>query len=95
MLDSGNISTLVDSVIDKYGTIYSNLLDKRAEIKYVIEQEVQKFMKTIMEGLKKFEKGEDPFVLFTSYGFPLELTLELAKEKGKNIDIDLFNKKME
>ena len=45
-------------------------------------------------GLKEFEKGIDPFVLATTYGFPIELTLELAKEKNIKIDLEDFNKKM-
>ena len=44
--------------------------------------------------MKEFEKDVDPFVLFTTYGFPIELTLELAKEKGKSVDLEDFNKKM-
>jgi alanyl-tRNA synthetase len=59
-----------------------------------IEIEENKFRETLEKGLKEFEKGTDPFVLFTTYGFPLELTLELAKEKGKEIDTEEFNKKM-
>jgi alanyl-tRNA synthetase len=47
----------------------------------------------LSQGLKEFEKGTDAFTLFSSYGFPLELTLELAKEKGIKIDIDEFNEK--
>ena len=49
--------------------------------KYI--QEEDNFRKTLKNGLKEFEKGIDPFILFTTYGFPIELTLELAKEKGK------------
>jgi alanyl-tRNA synthetase len=45
--------------------------------------------------MKEFEKGTDPFVLFTTYGFPIELTEELAREKGKTIDLDAFKKDME
>jgi len=59
-----------------------------------IKKEEEKFNETLKLGLKEFEKGEDPFVLFTSYGFPIELTLELAKEKGIKIDLEDFNKKM-
>ena len=44
--------------------------------------------------MKEFEKGIDPFILFTSYGFPIELTIELAKEKGIKIDLEDFDKKM-
>lgn len=59
-----------------------------------IVAEAEKFKLTLENGLKEFEKGEDPFVLFTSFGFPIELTLELGKEKGVNINLEDFNKKM-
>lgn len=60
-----------------------------------IEKEVQKFNKTLEIGLKEFEKGTDPFILATTYGFPIEVTLELALEKGIKIDVEDFNRKME
>jgi len=60
-----------------------------------ITEEINKFQKTLDTGLKQFEKGEDPFVLFTSYGFPFELTKELAGEKGQTIDEADFKKKFE
>ena len=63
-------------------------------VKNVIREEMERFKKTIDRGMKEFEKGADPFVLFTSYGFPIELTAELAKEKGKNIDIEKFKMEM-
>ena len=44
--------------------------------------------------MKEFQKGVDPFILFTTYGFPIELTEELAKEKGYTVDLDDFKKKM-
>jgi len=59
-----------------------------------IEKEEIKFRQTLEHGLKEFEKDIDPFILFTTYGFPIELTLELAKEKGKMVDLEDFNKKM-
>ena len=59
-----------------------------------IEKEEIKFRQTLEHGLKEFEKDTDPFILFTTYGFPIELTLELAKEKGKMVDLEDFNKKM-
>lgn len=59
----------------------------------VIHNEVNKFKETLEKGLKEFEKGTDPFTLFSSYGFPLELTLELAKEKGIEIDAKDFEEK--
>lgn len=81
------------SQIEKVKNIYRDIydLDDRGEI----GKEEERFRKTLEQGLKEFEKGTDPFVLATTYGFPLELTQELAKEKGKEININDFNKKME
>lgn len=61
--------------------------------KKIIKDEMSKFEKTLDEGLKKFDKNEDPFVLFTTYGFPIELTMELAKEKGIEINRTDFDEK--
>ncbi len=78
--------------IEKIKKIYKNvyLLDDRGEIK----REEQKFRHTLEHGLKEFEKRIDPFILATTYGFPIELTLELAKEQGRGIDLEDFHKKM-
>jgi len=78
--------------VEKIKKIYENVydIDDKGEIK----KEELKFRKTLNHGLKEFEKGTDPFILFTTYGFPIELTLELAKEKGKIINLDDFDKKM-
>ncbi|MDB4983950.1 MAG: alanyl-tRNA synthetase, alanyl-tRNA synthetase [Patescibacteria group bacterium] len=58
------------------------------------KKEVEKFSKTLELGLKEFEKNTDPFVLATTYGFPIELTEELAAEKGVAIDRAGFDAKM-
>ncbi|HEY4503324.1 MAG TPA: alanine--tRNA ligase [Candidatus Paceibacterota bacterium] len=78
--------------IDKYSKIYPKL--GQINIKSIFQIEEEKFKNTLKGGLKEFEKGIDPFVLFTTYGFPIELTMELAKEKGMSVDIENFNKKM-
>ncbi len=52
----------------------------------VFSEEKKKFEETLESGLKQFEKGVDPFILFTTYGFPFELTEEVAREKGLSID---------
>jgi len=67
-----------------------NLKTENEEIK----KEENKFKETLAHGLKEFERGIDPFVLVTTYGFPIELTGELAKEKGIKIDLEDFQKKM-
>ncbi|MBI3306162.1 alanine--tRNA ligase [Candidatus Nomurabacteria bacterium] len=78
--------------IEKIKKIYQGVyaLDDKGEI----EKEENRFRETLSKGLKEFEKGTDPFILATTYGFPIELTLELAKEKGRNIDLEDFNKKI-
>jgi len=78
--------------VEKVKKIYQGVynLDDKGEI----EKEENRFRQTLEKGLKEFEKGTDPFILFTTYGFPIELTLELAKEKGKGIDLENFNNKM-
>lgn len=74
---------------DSYKGVY--VLDDKSEI----EKEEKRFRETLEKGIKEFKKGTDPFVLFTTYGFPVELTMELAKENGSIIDLEDFNKKME
>jgi alanyl-tRNA synthetase len=83
------LAKTIENIKVKYTGIYD--LDDRGEI----AKEEQKFRETLEKGLKEFEKGTDPFVLYTTYGFPIELTLELAKEKGVTIDLEDFKKKME
>ncbi len=89
-LDS--VVSLIDAICENYKNSYN--LDAM-HIKSVVDGEEKKFLNTLEKGLKEFEKGErDAFLLFTSYGFPIEMTTELAKEKGESIDLDLFDKKM-
>jgi alanyl-tRNA synthetase len=88
ILGMGSLSNLVETVITTYKGVYD------LKITDQISVEEEKFRKTLKDGIKQFEKGEDPFILFSTYGFPIELTLELAKEKAIEIDLEDFNKKM-
>ncbi len=90
-LQEFSLKNLVDIVVNNYKEVYPVLAEKSDYIKNEINTEEEKFRKTLEKGLKEFEKGTDAFVLFSSYGFPLELTLELAKEKGLSVDIEKFN----
>jgi len=88
---------IVDMFIDKYKDIYSNLSAKRVDIKNEILAEETKFRQTLNSGLKHFEKisdkninGKDAFDLYQSYGFPIEITMELAKEKKIDVDTKSF-----
>ncbi len=83
--------------INKVFEIFKNLEylnNQEDKVFKIIQEEELKFRNTLESGLKEFEKGIDPFVLATTYGFPIELTLELAKEKGIQVDLEDFNKKM-
>lgn len=85
-----SLSTKIEAIKSLYSGIYE--LDDRGEI----EKEESKFRLTLEKGLREFEKGErDAFMLFTSYGFPFEMTLELAAERGETISKSEFDKKME
>jgi len=85
-------------------SIYPDYKELNKNKKFIIEnlkQEEQKFSKTINLGLKKFHKlknkkisGKDAFLLFQSYGFPLEMTQELAKEENIKIDKKEFEREM-
>ncbi|MBU1728256.1 alanine--tRNA ligase [Patescibacteria group bacterium] len=82
----------IEKIILKVKNIYNGIyyLEDNGEI----EKEANKFKETLEKGMKEFEKGVDPFILFTTYGFPIELTEELAEEKGIEIDREDFDKKM-
>jgi alanyl-tRNA synthetase len=83
---------VLNILVNRYKNIYANI-DSKNNIEIILN-EIEKFKKTVEDGMKEFEKGVDPFILATTYGFPIELTEELAKEKGIKIDRDDFNKKM-
>ncbi len=87
-------------VVDFYGSIYPNLVEKRGLIADAIDREERKFKETLERGLKQVERvveqartvgktqisGPDAFDLFETYGLPLPLTVELAREQGLAVD---------
>ncbi|MBU1123950.1 alanine--tRNA ligase [Patescibacteria group bacterium] len=103
--DGGFTPMIADEVIAQYGHIYGNLKDKSKEIRKALSNEEQQFGKTLKDGMKQFEKaaqsasteidGVTAFHLYDTYGFPIELTQELAKEQGLNVDEKGFNKSFE
>lgn len=101
-MHQGSLVPLVSIIVEKYKEAYSNILEKQVFIEQEVMQEEMKFRKTLASGMKEFEKistpiisGHDAFVLFSTYGFPFELTLELAGEKGLSVDKDGFRIEME
>jgi alanyl-tRNA synthetase len=92
-LDKASIETLVDSIVKNFGDFYTNIPLQRNSIVDEISKEAEKFAKALSEGLKEFEKlskkdisGVDAFTLFSSYGFPIDMTVELAQAKGIKVD---------
>jgi len=80
---------------------YSNLQKNKEKILNELKKEEERFLKTLESGEKLFEKltkgkkqlaGKDAFLLYQSYGFPIELTEDMAKEKNIKIDIKEFEK---
>jgi alanyl-tRNA synthetase len=101
-LKEGFWAPFVDIIIEKYKDIYPNVAAKRNDIMETIKAEGEKFEKTLHLGLAILEKkegkemsGEEVFDLYQTYGFPLELTQEIAKEKGFSIDVEGFNRALE
>jgi len=80
-------------VISDYKSVYGELEKNGAFILDNLDKEQEKFERTLERGLAEFNKlsgnnisGSDSFMLYQSYGFPLEITEELAKEKGISVD---------
>ena len=89
-------------LMDQYETYYSELKDNRAIVLEGLQNEKVKFNRTLEKGLREFDKvtrdGKDidgtcAFHLFDTYGFPLELTEELAREKNLKVDVEGYNQK--
>lgn len=88
--------------VGKFSDIYGAIHENGPKILEELSQEEAKFSRTIKRGLKEFEKivsgknqgeelsGREAFTLFDTYGFPLEMTVELAKEKDFRVNADEF-----
>ncbi len=91
------IKIISDGVIDIYAEAYPELREKRENIVLEMEKEAQKFQRSLEKGMIEFNKitstklsGEEAFNLYQSFGFPLEITEELAKEKNIVVDKEAF-----
>jgi alanyl-tRNA synthetase len=102
-VESNTLADLASKVIAAYQDAYTDLAEKREHIVATLTAEEQKFRRTLSQGIREFEKiakrgqvsGHDAFLLATSYGFPIEITDELAEERSIEVDIDGFRKEME
>jgi alanyl-tRNA synthetase len=90
-------------VIQQMAGAYPELPDRTQEIERVVRDEEERFQETLERGLRLFEElagkeaisGEEAFTLAATYGFPLELTVELAEERGQAVDVDGYRVEME
>lgn len=85
---------IAEIVIDIYKDVYPEVEKNKKFIFDELTKEEEKFEATLEKGLKEFERGETAFNLYQSYGFPIEMTLELAKEKGIKIDVEKFDEEL-
>jgi len=95
------LADVVDGYAKAHGDQYPQLLERAEKIRAEIAKEEEKFRKTLAQGMRELEKrakdgidADTAFTLFTSYGFPIELTEEVAKERGTAIDVEGFAAKM-
>ena len=95
-------SEIALSVLNLYSKYYKELVDNKDVVLEVLKNEKIKFNRTLEKGLKEFNKvastksdidGLTAFHLFDTYGFPIELTVELAHELNLNVDVKGFEEK--
>ncbi|HAS34033.1 alanine--tRNA ligase [Candidatus Peribacteria bacterium RIFOXYC2_FULL_58_10] len=97
---------VAEAVIGEYGHVWGHLMDRKTVILESLAREEQQFSKTLAEGLKHFDRvlkglpgktidGMSAFHLYDTYGFPLELTVEMAQEYGCGVDEAGFKRAFE
>jgi alanyl-tRNA synthetase len=101
------IHTLVPVMVEKMGGVFPEIRAQEDLIKKVIHEEEGAFLRTLSHGIRKFETyiretsgakevaGDFAFELFDTYGFPVDLTRIMAREKGWEIDMEGFNRRLE
>lgn len=102
-VEIGKLTVVAEAVIEEYKDVYPELEINRDRIINEITTEEERFERTLQGGIKEFEKlchylvgdtisGKASFKLYDTYGFPIEMTIELAKEKGLKVNVEDFNK---
>ncbi len=103
-IGQGFMGSLAEIVIDMFKDLYGEVVRNKDFIINNLTTEEAKFRKTLSKAIRRFERtyndtgtitGENAFLLFTSFGLPLEMTRDLAEEKGITIDMDEFTKQFE
>ena len=101
-IDKAFTHEVAEVVLVQMSAVYDDVKENHDNVLNQLKAEEEKFAKTLEKGLKEFEKmssdnkisGAEAFILFSTYGFPLEMTQELAAEKGVTIDEVEFEKEM-
>ncbi len=108
-IDRPFLGRLADIVVEMFSPYYPNLVEERERIHQVIRHEEEHFQRTLATGLERFEAlveqlqragesvipGDEAFRLYDTYGFPFELTEELARESGLAVDREGFERALE
>ncbi len=108
-LDKPFIGEIAKATIEQMGHIYPELVQRQDFILQVVENEEARFSETLSTGLELLDgivaeaaskgrseiSGEQAFKLYDTYGFPVELTQEIAADRGFSVDLDGFEREME
>ncbi|MFO7859242.1 MAG: alanine--tRNA ligase [Ectothiorhodospiraceae bacterium] len=97
---------LVPSLVREMGEAYPELRENQAQIERLLEREETQFHETLEMGLRLLDSdlakrsgeeipGETVFMLYDTYGFPVDLTADIARERGYSLDMDGFEEHME
>ena len=102
-VDFSALTVLAELFADKYAPVYPSIGEARGRIAAELDAEKEKFARTIEQGLKEFDKvlshipgkvfpGKTAFRLYDTFGFPVEMTAELAAERGYTLDNEGYEK---
>ena len=101
------IYKILDVLVDQMKAVFPEIEKQHQLVKMVIKEEENAFLRTLSQGLKRFESylnshpdtksidGNFAFELFDTFGFPIDLTQLIAREKGLTVDMEGFNKGLE
>jgi alanyl-tRNA synthetase len=103
---SGFFAALVPTIVEHFGTAFPELKKDPARVQAIILDEEESFGKTLDRGIKLFDQvaasalnatisGADAFQLYDTYGFPIDLTVLMAEERGLKVDIAAYEKEVE
>ena len=98
-IEAQSLVKIADLYVEQYKGVYEELVRNSAKINEELVKEIDKFSKTLEDGIKQLDKvlqfvkgdtlnGKTAFRLYDTYGFPIEMTVEICREKGFLVDIE-------